>query len=81
MGEVLKYIIGPGAAVVMPTIFTILRVCIGIKPPKALKSGLLMGVGFVGLSVVIVLLTSNLDPVLSKTVEIYGSELGTFDMG
>ena len=52
MEEVFKYIIGLGAAVMMPVIFTVLGVCIGIKLPKALKSGLLVGVGFVGLSVV-----------------------------
>ena len=46
MEEVFKYIIGLGAAVMMPIIFTILGVCIGIKLPKALKSGLLVGVGF-----------------------------------
>ena len=56
MEEVFKYIIGLGAAVMMPIIFTILGVCIGIKLPKALKSGLLVGVGFVGLSVVTALL-------------------------
>ena len=39
MEEVFKYIIGLGAAVMMPIIFTILGVCIGIKLPKALKSG------------------------------------------
>ena len=37
MEEVFKYIIGLGAAVMMPIIFTILGVCIGIKLPKALK--------------------------------------------
>ena len=31
MEEVFKYIIGLGAAVMMPIIFTILGVCIGIK--------------------------------------------------
>ena len=72
MEEVFKYIIGLGAAVMMPIIFTILGVCIGIKLPKALKSGLLVGVGFVGLSVVTALLTSSLGPALSKMVEIYG---------
>lgn len=52
MEQVFSYIIGLGAAVMMPIIFTILGVCIGIKFGKALKSGLLVGVGFVGLSVV-----------------------------
>ena len=64
MEQVFSYIIGLGAAVMMPIIFTILGVCIGIKFSKALKSGLLVGVGFVGLSVVTALLTSSLGPAL-----------------
>ncbi len=58
-----------------------LGVCIGIKFSKALKSGLLVGVGFVGLSVVTALLTSSLGPALSQVVEIYGLQLKVFDMG
>ena len=81
MEQVFSYIIGLGAAVMMPIIFTILGVCIGIKFSKALKSGLLVGVGFVGLSVVTALLTSSLGPALSKVVEIYGLQLKVFDMG
>lgn len=81
MEQVFKYIIGLGAAVMMPVIFTILGVSIGIKFSKALKSGLLVGVGFVGLSVITALLTSSLGPALSKMVDIYGLELGIFDMG
>lgn len=48
MEEVFKYIIGLGAAVMMPIIFTILGLCIGIRLGDALKSGLKVGVGFVG---------------------------------
>lgn len=81
MEEVFKYIIGLGAAVMMPVIFTILGVCIGIKFSKALKSGLYVGVGFVGLSIITALLTSSLGPVLGKVVDIYGLELQIFDMG
>lgn len=81
MEQVFSYIIGLGAAVMMPVIFTILGICIGVKPGKALKSGLLVGVGFVGLSVVTGLLTSTLGPALSKIVEIYGLQLKVFDMG
>lgn len=81
MEQIFSYIIGLGAAVMMPVIFTILGICIGIKTGKALKSGLLVGVGFVGLSVVTALLTSSLGPALSKVVDIYGLQLKVFDMG
>lgn len=81
MEAVFSYIIGLGAAVMMPIIFTILGVCIGIKFSKSLKSGLYVGVGFVGLGVITGLLTSSLGPALTQVVEIYGLELNVFDMG
>lgn len=81
MEAVFSYIIDLGAAVMMPIIFTILGVCIGIKFGKALKSGLLVGVGFVGLSVITGLLTDSLGEPLKKVTEIYGLSLGIFDMG
>ena len=75
------YIIGLGAAVMMPILFTILGCSIGIKFSKALKSGLLVGVGFVGLGVITGLLTQSLGPALTKVTEIYDLELTVFDMG
>lgn len=76
-----SYIIGLGAPVMMPILFTILGVCIGIKLGKAVKSGLLVGVGFIGLSIVTSLLTSALGPALSEVVKIYDLQLKVFDMG
>ena len=81
MKEVFGYIVGLGAPVMMPIIFTILGVCIGIKLGKALKSGLLVGVGFVGLSIVTALLTTALGPALNSVVDIYDLQLKVFDMG
>lgn len=81
MRDIFAYVIGLGASVMMPVIFTVLGVCIGIKFSKALKSGLLVGVGFVGLGVVTALLTSNLGPALKGMVEIYGLKLAFFDLG
>lgn len=74
MKEVFAYVIGLGASVMMPVIFTILGTLIGIKFSKALRSGLLVGVGFVGLGVVTGLLTNgahNLGSALGQMKEIY----------
>ena len=79
--DVFSYIINLGASVMMPIIFTILGLLLGIKMGKALHSGLYVGVGFVGLSVVTSLLTSSLGPALSEVVKIYRLNLGIFDMG
>lgn len=81
MEAVFSYIIGLGAAVMMPIIFTILGVCIGIKFGDALKAGLKVGVGFIGLSIVTALLTSALGPALNTVVDIYDLQLHVFDMG
>ena len=81
MKEVFAYVIGLGASVMMPVIFTILGTLIGIKFSKALKSGLLVGVGFVGLGVVTALLTSNLGPALKGMTELYHLNLPFFDLG
>ena len=81
MKEVFAYIIGLGAAVMMPLIFTVLGTLIGIKFSKAIKSGLLVGVGFVGLGVVTGLLTSSLGPALKGMTDLYGLNLPFFDLG
>ena len=81
MEQVFAYIIGLGAAVMMPVIFTVLGVCIGIGFGPALKSGLKVGVGFIGLSIVTALLTSALGPALNAVVDLYGLQLKVFDMG
>ena len=81
MEQVFSYIIGLGAAVMMPIIFTVLGLCIGIRFSNALNAGLKVGVGFVGLSIVTALLTSSLGPALNKIVELYDLQLKVFDMG
>ena len=84
MKEVFAYIIGLGAAVMMPVIFTVLGALIGIRFSKALKSGLLVGVGFVGLGVVTGLLTNganNLGSALGEMTRIYSLNLSYFDLG
>ena len=81
MKQAFGYVIGLGAAVMMPVIFTVLGTLIGIKFSKALKSGLLVGVGFVGLGVVTALLTSSLGPALKGMTDLYHLNLPFFDLG
>jgi PTS system galactitol-specific IIC component len=78
---VFSYIISLGASVMMPIIFTIIGLCIGMKFGKALLSGLYVGVGFVGLGVVTALLTNNFGDPLSAISQIYHLQLNVFDMG
>ena len=81
MEQVFSYIISLGASVMMPIIFTVIGLCIGMKFGKALKSGLFVGVGFVGLGVVTALLTTNFNDPLKAISDIYHLQLNVFDMG
>ena len=81
MEQVFAYIIGLGAAVMMPILFTLIGLCIGMKFGKALKSGLYVGVGFVGLNVVTKLLTENFKSPLENISDLYQLALKVFDMG
>ena len=81
MEQVFSYIISLGAAVMMPILFTIIGLCIGMKFGKALKSGLFVGVGFIGLNVVTKLLTDNFTAPLEGLSDLYELALKVFDMG
>lgn len=81
MEQIFSYIISLGASVMMPVIFTIIGLCIGMKFGKALLSGLYVGVGFVGLGIVTALLTTNFSDPLTAISQIYHLQLNAFDMG
>lgn len=81
MEQVFSYVISFGASVMMPIIFTVIGLCIGMKFGKALKSGLFVGVGFVGLGIVTALLTDNFQTPLKSIEDIFSLNLSVFDMG
>ncbi len=81
MENVFSYIISLGASVMMPILFTIIGLLIGMSFGKALRSGLYVGVGFVGLGIVTALLTTNFSDPLTLISQIYHLQLNVFDMG
>ena len=81
MEQVFSYINQMGAPVMMPILFTIIGLSIGLKFGKSLKSGLYVGVGFVGLGVITGLLTTHYPVPVNKFSEVFGLQLSVFDMG
>ena len=81
MEQVFSYIISLGASVMMPILFTVIGLAIGLKFGKSLKSGLYVGVGFVGLGIITALLTTNFNEPLKAIAELYHLQLNVFDMG
>jgi len=80
--DVIQYILSYGAAVFMPLIIFILGLIVRLKPSKAFRSGILMGVAFTGMMLVIVsLFYTIVAPAASKMVERLGLELSILDIG
>lgn len=79
--EVMQWFVDLGASVMLPVIFFVFGLILGIKPGKAFKSALTIGIGFIGLNLVIGLLTNNLGPAAEAMVDNYNLSLQTIDVG
>lgn len=70
-----------GATVILPIAIFLLGLFFGQKPGKAFRSGLTIGVAFVGIFLVIDLLVNNLGPAAQGMVERMGVSLNVIDVG
>ncbi|UJL47397.1 PTS galactitol transporter subunit IIC [Virgibacillus sp. NKC19-16] len=70
-----------GATVILPVAIFLLGLFFGQKPGKAFRSGLTIGVAFVGIFLVIDLLVLNLGPAAQGMVERLGVSLNVIDIG
>lgn len=70
-----------GATVILPVAIFLLGLFFGQKPGKAFRSGLTIGVAFVGIFLVIDLLVLNLGPAAQGMVERLGVNLNVIDIG
>ncbi|MCG1009727.1 PTS galactitol transporter subunit IIC [Salinicoccus sp. ID82-1] len=70
-----------GATVILPVAIFLLGLFFGQKPGKAFRSGLTIGVAFVGIFLVIDLLVNNLGPAAQGMVERLGVSLNVLDVG
>lgn len=76
-----NFITSLGSTVMLPIIILILGLMLKMKLSKAIVSALTIGVGFVGLGLIIDLLSGALDPVAKALVERFGLNLTALDVG
>lgn len=76
-----NFITSLGSTVMLPIIILILGLILKMKLSKAIVSALTIGVGFVGLGLIIDLLSGALDPVAKALVERFGLDLTALDVG
>lgn len=76
-----QYILGFGPTVMLPLVLFILALFFKIKPAKALRSSLTVGIGFVGIYAIFDILTNNVGPAAQAMVEQTGINLPVVDLG
>ncbi len=78
---VINYIIDMGASVMLPIVIAIISIAIGIKVGKAVRSGLMIGVGFVGMGLIVDMMNAEVGPAAQAMSERFGLSLSAVDVG
>ena len=81
MEAITSYITDLGAAVALPFIIFIFALLLGQKAGDAVRAGLLIGIGFVGINLVIGLLGESVGPAATAMAENFGIDLTIVDVG
>lgn len=79
--QVLQWFLDLGSPVMLPIIFLLIGLFFRVRLGEAFKAALTIGVGFIGLNLVIGLLTSNLSPAAEAMVANFNLSMETVDVG
>lgn len=76
-----QYFVDLGAAVMLPIVIFVVALCLGQSVGKAIKSGISIGIGFVGIGLVIGLMLNNLAPAAQAMSQNFGISMNLIDIG
>ncbi|VBB08179.1 phosphotransferase system sugar-specific permease component [Lucifera butyrica] len=77
----IQYILALGPSVMLPVVIFIFAILLGQKPSRAFRSGIMIGIGFIGIGLVIGLMLNNLGPAAKLMAERFGVQLTVVDVG
>lgn len=78
---VINYIIDMGASVMLPIIIALLSIIIGVKIGQAIRAGLMIGVGFVGMGLIVDMMNNNMGPAAQSMANRLGVTLSIVEVG
>jgi len=78
---ILNFISNLGSTVMVPVMITIVGLVLGLDFFKALKSGMTVGIGLIGINLVMNLVWNYMTPVANALVEMFHLNLKYIDMG
>ncbi|BCQ33404.1 PTS galactitol transporter subunit IIC [Erwinia rhapontici] len=79
--EIMRYILDLGPTVMLPLVIILFSVALGMKLGDAFKSGLHIGIGFVGIGLVIGLMLDSIGPAAKAMAEHFQIGLEVVDVG
>jgi len=74
-------VLGFGPTVMLPIVIFLIAICFRVKLSKALRSALIIGIGFVGIYAIFDILTKNVGPAAEAMVKNTGVNLPVVDLG
>lgn len=81
LAEIFQTILDLGAPVFLPIVILIIGLIVGLRPSRAIASGLTLGVAFVGIGLVIDFMGASVGATAQEFVEGLGIQLNALDMG
>ena len=82
LSAVVDWIVGLGASVFLPIVMFIIGLIFGMKPGKAFKAGVMLGIAFTAINALnSALLTGTIAPVAQTAMENSGTGLEYIDVG
>lgn len=81
MENFIQYVLNLGPSVVLPVLIMLFGLILGQKLSSAIRSGITVGIGFIGINLVIGLLMDHLGPAAKAMVERLGITLDVIDVG
>jgi len=79
--DAVQYVLNLGPTVILPIAIIIIGLIFKTGFRKAFKSGITIGIGFVGINLVIGVLTDNLGPAAQQMIHRFGLHLSVIDVG
>lgn len=79
--DAIMYIVGLGPTVMIPIVMLIFGLVVKVPFTKALRGGLMVGIGFIGLNATVSILTSVMNPAIKDMISIMHLNLKVIDVG
>lgn len=78
---IIDYFLSLGSSVFVPLVLMIIGLVFGLGILRSIRSGIMVGIGFIGLGLAISLISNQLEPAVNQIVERFSFNLTVIDIG